>query len=78
MGGNSAEIFVWILPALFFIALSAIAFFVFFLLRKTLKIIIRLILVGLIMLIAVIGSLVLWFNLGKSEPAKRPAVQKSR
>ncbi len=62
----------------FFILLLAVTFFVFFLVRKALKIIIRLLLVGLIMVIAITGIFVFWFNLRKSEPAKHPAIQKVR
>lgn len=68
----------WLLPVFFFILSFGLALIVFFFLKKTLKILIRLILVGLIILIALVGSVVIWYSLDKKEQLKRPATQKSR
>lgn len=75
---DSVSFLVWLLPAAFFLGLSAFALFIFFILKKTVKIVIRLILVGLIMIVALVGSLVIWFSFGSNESTKRPAVHKSR
>jgi ABC-type transport system involved in multi-copper enzyme maturation permease subunit len=60
---------------IFFLIFSGFAFILFFILRKTLKIAVRLFILGLILLIGIVGSLVIWFNLNKSS-SKNPPTQK--
>ncbi|GIU82080.1 MAG: hypothetical protein KatS3mg006_1144 [Pyrinomonadaceae bacterium] len=61
---------------LFFLFFAGIAFLLFFILRKTLKIVFRLIVLGLVLLIGIVGSMVIWFNLDKPK-SKNPPVKKS-
>jgi low temperature requirement protein LtrA len=66
--------------ALVFIVLGS-AFFAFVMLRKTVKMAIRLIIIGVILLIAVVGSAsVLWFSSSSDDnsPKPRPANSRSR
>lgn len=66
--------------AFVFIILGS-AFFAFVMLRKTVKIVIRLIIVGVILLIAVVGGAsFLWFSSSSSDnlPKPRPANSRSR
>jgi dolichyl-phosphate-mannose--protein O-mannosyl transferase len=58
--------------ALIFVAIAA-AFFAFVMLRKTVKMAIRMIVVAVILLIAIVGSIsFLWFSSGDSSPRPRP------
>lgn len=59
------------LAVVFFIAFAIIAAIAFFMIRKTVKMAIRMVIVALIFLIAVIGSVALWYGVG-SSPASRP------
>lgn len=67
LGG--AGIFVAI--AFFFVA-AASAAFAFVMLKKTIKMAIRLVVVGLILVIAVFGSVALWMFLQSPSPNNRP------
>ncbi len=51
----------------FFIVLAAIAFIAYRLLKRTLKMAVRMIVVGVIIVIAIIGSIALYFGLGSSN-----------
>ena len=59
------------LAVVFFLAFAGIAAVAFFMIRKTVKMAIRMVIVALIFLIAVIGSVALWYGVG-SSPAPRP------
>jgi Na+-translocating ferredoxin:NAD+ oxidoreductase RnfE subunit len=59
------------LAVVFFLAFAAIAAVAFFMIRKTVKMAIRMVIVALIFLIAVIGSIALWYGIG-SSPSPRP------
>lgn len=59
------------LAVVFFLIFAAIAAAAFFMIRKTVKTAIRMLIVALIFLIAVIGSIALWYGIG-SSPAPRP------
>lgn len=66
--------------ALVFVVLGS-AFFAFVMLRKTVKMAIRLIIIGVILLIAIVGSVsFLWFSSGSNDnsPKSRPANSRSR
>jgi len=66
--------------ALGFVVLGS-AFFAFVMLRKTVKMAIRLIIIGVILLIAIVGSVsFLWFSSGSNDnsPKSRPANSRSR
>lgn len=61
--------------ALIFIAIAA-AFFSYVMLRKTVKMAIRMVIVAVILLIAIVGSIAfIWFSSGDS-PKQRPATSK--
>ena len=73
---------VFIAVAFFFVALAS-GVFAYIMLRKTIKMAFRLVIVAAILLIAVFGSLALWLFLKPSPstrptPAPRPTVNKSR
>ncbi|MDQ3800131.1 MAG: hypothetical protein M3384_11805 [Acidobacteriota bacterium] len=59
------------LAVAFFLAFAAIAAVAFFMIRKTVKMAIRMVIVALIFLIAVVGSIALWYGIG-SSPSPRP------
>lgn len=59
------------LAVVFFLAFAAVAAVAFFMIRKTVKMAIRMVIVALIFLIAVIGSVALWYGIG-SSPSPRP------
>jgi hypothetical protein len=74
LGGT--EIF--LLIALVFIILGS-AFFAFVMLRKTVKMAIRLIIIGVILLIAVVGSAsFLWFSSSSNDNSPKPRPTNSR
>jgi uncharacterized SAM-binding protein YcdF (DUF218 family) len=78
VGGLGAFIAV----AFLFVALAA-GVFTFIMLRKTIKMAIRMVIVAVILLIAVCGSIALWLfmpssNSSRSIPPPRPAANKSR
>lgn len=58
------------LAVAFFLAFAAIAAVAFFMIRRTVKMAIRMVIVALIFLIAVVGSIALYFGIG-STPAPR-------
>lgn len=66
-----AEIAVFIGVAFFFIVIASGAF-AFVMLKKTLKMAIRLLIVGLVLLIAICGSVALWMFLQSSPSPNRP------
>lgn len=72
---------VFVAVAFFFVALAS-GVFAFIMLRKTLKMAIRMIIVAAILLIAVFGSAALWWFLQPSRPNKpiqnRPTKTQSR
>lgn len=78
-GGTAVGIF---LAVVFFLLFAGIAAFAFFMIRKTVKMAIRMVVVGLILLIAFVGSLALWFGIGSSpsRPSRpnRPPVNSTR
>jgi apolipoprotein N-acyltransferase len=57
--------------AFFFIALAS-GVFAFIMLRKTIKMAFRMVIVAAVLLIAVFGSIALWWFLQPSRPANRP------
>lgn len=59
------------LAVVFFLVFAAIAAVAFFMIRRTVKMAIRMVIVALIFLIAVTGSIALWYGVG-SSPAPRP------
>lgn len=63
----------------FFLVFAGVAYIVFRLLRKTVKMAFRLAIVGVILLIAIAGSVSFWW-LGSSKPAKaaRPTQTQSK
>jgi len=64
----------------FLLVFAAVAFIAFKLLKRTVKMAFRLVIVGVILLIAIAGSIALWaFGTGSSErPAARPANHSTR
>lgn len=73
VGGGIA---VFAVVALVFIAIAA-AFFSYVMLRKTVKMAIRMIIVGIILIVALVGSVAfLWFGSGDSpRPRSTPATR---
>jgi hypothetical protein len=61
--------FALVAGAIFFVAFAATAFVVFKLLKKTVKMAFRVAIVGIILLIAIIGSISFWW-LGSGKPAR--------
>jgi hypothetical protein len=62
--------------ALIFVGIAA-AFFAFVMLRKTVKMAIRMIVVAVILLVAIVGSVsFLWFSSGDSSPRPRPSANR--
>lgn len=68
---------IFFVVALGFIALAA-AFFAFTLLRKTVKMAIRMVIVGVILLIAVVGSVSFWWFSSGSTSKPRPSPTRPR
>jgi hypothetical protein len=70
---------IFLVIALIFILLGS-AFFAFVMLRKTVKMALRLIIVGVILLIAIVGGAsFLWFSSGSGDsPKSRPNNTRSR
>ena len=60
-----------------FIALAS-AFFAFVMLRKTVKMAIRFMIVAVILLIALVGSVSFWWFSSGSTPSPRPSPTRSR
>ena len=63
-----------VVALVFFLVLVAIAFFAFKILKRTVKFAFRVVIVGIILMIAIAGSIALW-ALGSSKsasPAERP------
>ena len=73
----SAGIGIFAVVALIFIGIAA-AVFAFVMLRKTVKMAIRMIIVAVILLVAIVGSVsFLWFSSGDS-PRPRPPANRTR
>lgn len=70
LSDTSASLVGVALAVTFFLAFVAIAAVAFFMIRKTVKMAIRMVIVALIFLIAVVGSIALYFGIG-STPAPR-------
>ena len=69
---------IFLVIALIFILLGS-AFFAFVMLRKTVKMALRLIIVGVILLIAIVGSAsFLWFSSSSDSSKPRPVNTRSR
>jgi hypothetical protein len=64
----------------FLVIFAAVAFIAFKLLKRTVKMAFRLAIVGIILVVAIAGSIALWaFGTGSSErPATRPANHSAR
>lgn len=64
----------------FFLALAIAAFIAFKMIKRTVKMAVRLVIVGAILLIAIIGSIALFFfaNQAPSSDKGRPAASKPR
>ena len=60
-----------------FIALAS-AFFAYVMLRKTVKMAIRLVIVAVILIIALVGSVSFWWFSSGSSPTTRPSPTRSR
>ncbi len=60
-----------------FIALAS-AFFAYVMLRKTVKMAIRLVIVAVILIIALVGSISFWWFSSGSAPKTRPSPTRSR
>ncbi len=67
-----------IAAVIFVIAMLGVAYIVFRLLKKAVKMAVRSMIVLLILVIAFAGGLALWNFGGKSAPAKTPSRQKSK
>lgn len=61
------------IAAVFFLAFAGVAAVAFFMIRKTVKMAIRMVVVALIFLIAVVGSIALWYGIGSTTTTTRPA-----
>ncbi len=66
--------------AAFLLIFLGVAYVVFRMLRKTVKMAFRMAIVGVILLIAVVGSLSLWYfgSDGSSSPRTRPPAERRR
>ena len=64
-----------VVAAAFFLVLIGVAFILFLALWRTLKIAFRLVVVGIIFVIAVVGSVSLWYFVsdGRKGPVRRPS-----
>jgi hypothetical protein len=74
-GGSMVGLFLAVAFFLLFAGLSAVAFFM---IRKTVKMALRMVIVAAILLIAFVGSLALWYGIGsspspRSTPNRPPA-----
>lgn len=78
IGGSGGALGVFIVVAFFFVALAS-GIFAFLMLRKTIRIAIRMAIVGAVLLIAIFGSLALWLFLQpkSSRPVKNTPPSKS-
>ncbi len=66
-----------IAAVVFVVFLLAVAFITFFVLKRALKMAIRALIVGIIILVAIVGGASLWF-FGSDSGAKNPAVIKKK
>jgi uncharacterized protein YqhQ len=62
----------------FFLILAAVAVVAFFFVKKTVKMAIRMAIVGAILLIAIIGGISFWMFTSDSKPATRPTNPRNR
>ena len=74
----SGEMFAAITAAAFFLVLAVAAYVAFKALKKTVKIAIRLVIVGIILVIAVIGSVSLWWFSSDGTQKQRPPANQRR
>jgi predicted anti-sigma-YlaC factor YlaD len=78
LSGGAGAVGIFLAIAFGFIVLAA-AFFAFVMLRKTLKMAFRLLIVAVLALIALVGSVsFLLFSSGSSSPKSRPANSRPR
>ena len=71
------------IAVVFFLLFAAVAAIAFFMIRKTVKMAIRMVIVALIFLIAVVGSFALYFGIGSTTTTRpsrpnRPPTNSSR
>ena len=64
--------------AAFFLVLVGVAFIAFKVLKKTVKMAFRLAVVGVILVVALVGSLSLWYFSSGSSPRPRPTIERKR
>ena len=63
----------------FFLVLAALAAVAFFFIKRTVKMAIRMAIVGVILLIAIVGGISFWmFSSSDSAPTKRPTNSRNR
>ena len=78
ISGGAGAIGVFLAIALVFIVLGS-AFFAFVMLRKTMKMAFRLVIVALLLIVALVGSVsFLWFSSGSSSTKTRTANSRPR
>lgn len=68
---------IFIIIAILFIALAS-AFFAFTMLRKTVKMAVRFVIVAVILLIALVGTVSFWWFSSGSAPKPRPTSTRTR
>ena len=63
-----------VLAVLFFLLFAGISAIAFFMIRKTVKMALRMVIVAVILLIAFVGSLAFWYGIGSlpSSPSPKP------
>lgn len=62
----------------FFLILAGVAAVAFFMVKKTVKMAIRMAIVGVILLIAIIGAISFWMSTSDTKPAARPTNTRNR
>ena len=66
----------------FFLILMAVAFIAFKMLKRTMKMAVRMMVVAVILAVALVGSIALFFGFGKTQPEyrrpQRPSANSSR
>ena len=71
-----------VLAVVFFLLFAGISAVAFFMIRKTVKMALRMVIVAAILLIAFVGSLALWYGIGSSpsprQTPNRPPANSSR
>ncbi|HEY0428756.1 MAG TPA: hypothetical protein VGC76_13325 [Pyrinomonadaceae bacterium] len=64
--------------AAFFLVFAAVAVFAFFIVKRTVKMAIRMAIVGAILLIAIVGGISFWMFTSDSKTAVRPTNSRNR